>query len=157
MWELGHKEKGWALKNQRFQIVVLEKTPESPLDCKEIKPVNLKGNEPRMFIGKTDAEAEAPILWPSDVESNHWKRSWGWERLRARREVGDRIKWLDGITDSMDMSLSKLWEILKDKEAWSPLVHRVPKGQTQLSIWKTTTTTNNLVQYIINMNIKYAL
>ena len=65
MWELDHKE-GWVPKNWCLQIVVLEKTPESPLDCKEIKPVNPKGNESWIFIGTADAEAKAPILWPSD-------------------------------------------------------------------------------------------
>ena len=68
MWELDHKE-GWALKNWCFWTVVLEKTPESPLDCKEIKPVHPKGNQPWIFIGRTDATAEAPILWPPDVKS----------------------------------------------------------------------------------------
>ena len=70
MWELDHKE-GWALKNWCFSTVVLEKTFESPLDCKEIKPVNPKGNQPWIFIGRTDAEAEAPILWSPDVKSQH--------------------------------------------------------------------------------------
>ena len=68
MWELDHK-KGWALKNWCFQTVVLDKTLESPLDCKEIKPVNPKGNQPQIFIGRTDAEVEALILWPPDVKS----------------------------------------------------------------------------------------
>ena len=68
VWELGHKE-GWAPKNWCFRIVELEKTLVSPLDCKEIKPVNPKGNQPWLFIGRTDAEAEAPILWPPDVKS----------------------------------------------------------------------------------------
>ena len=68
MWELGHKE-GWVSKNWSFQITVLDKTLESPLDCKEIKPVNPKGNQPWIFIGRTDAEAEAPILWPPGAKS----------------------------------------------------------------------------------------
>ena len=68
VWELDYKE-GWTLKNWCFLIVVLEKTLESPLDCKEIKPINLKGNEPWIFIGMTDTEAEAPILWPPDEKS----------------------------------------------------------------------------------------
>ena len=84
MWELGHKE-DWALKNWCFQTVVREKTLESPLDSKEIKPVNPKGNQPWIFIGRADAEAEALILWPPDAKSwlIHWKRSWWWERFRA--------------------------------------------------------------------------
>ena len=88
MWELDHKE-GWALKNWWFWIVVLENnTLESPLESKEIKPVNPKGNQPWIFIERTDAEA--PILWPPNAESTHWKRSWCWERLRAGGEGGDR-------------------------------------------------------------------
>ena len=85
MWELNHKE-GWMLKNWCFWTVVLEKTLQSPLDCKEIKPVSPKGNQPWTFIGRTDADVEDPKLWPSDVKNclTHWKRPWGWEKLRAR-------------------------------------------------------------------------
>ena len=89
MWELDPKE-GWELKNWCFQIVVLEKTLESPLDCKKIKPVNSKGNQSWIFVGRTTAEADAPILWPPDVRSWHWKRSWCWERLKEKGEGGDR-------------------------------------------------------------------
>ena len=84
MWELDHQE-GWALKNWCFQTVLLEKTLQSPLDCKEIKPLNPKGNQPRIFIGRTDAKAETPVLWLL----THWKTPWCWERLRAR-EGGNR-------------------------------------------------------------------
>ena len=89
MWELDHQE-GWRPKNLCFQIAVLKKTLESPLDCKEIKPVNPKGNWPWIFIGRTDAEAEAPILWPWCEELIHWKRPWCWQRMRAGREGDDR-------------------------------------------------------------------
>ena len=81
MWELEHKE-GWTLKNLCFQTVVLEKSLESPLDCKEIKPINSKGDHPWIFIGRTDAEAEAPVLWPPDVKRTHLKSPWCWERLK---------------------------------------------------------------------------
>ena len=91
MWELEHKE-GWALKNWCFWIIMLEKTLEGPLDCKEIKSVNPKGNQSWIFIGKTDTEAVALILWPPDSKRTHWKRPWCWERLREGRE-GDNIKW----------------------------------------------------------------
>ena len=115
MWELGHKE-GWALKNWCFQIVVLEKTLESPLDNKAIKPVSPKENQPWIFIGRADTEAEAPILGPPDVEEPiHWKRPWCWERLNKRKRDQQRIRWLDSITDSADRNLSKLLEIVKDK------------------------------------------
>ena len=108
IWELDYKE-SWAPKNWCFWTVVLEKTLESPLYCKEIKPVHPKGDQSWIFIGRTDVEAEAPIVWPPDVKLTHWKRPWYWERLKEGRE-GDRQRmgWLDGITDLMDMSLSKL-------------------------------------------------
>ena len=89
IWELDYKE-SWAPKNWCFWIVVREKTLENPLDCKDIKPVNPKGNQFWIFIERTDAEAEAPILWPPDAESTHWKRPWCWERLKAGGEGDDR-------------------------------------------------------------------
>ena len=90
MWEMDHKE-GWVLKNLCFWTMVLEKTLESPMDYKEIKPVNTKANQSWIFIGRTDAEA--PILCPRDVKSQlHWKRPWCWERLKAGRE-GDERGW----------------------------------------------------------------
>ena len=89
MWELDYKE-SWALKNWCFWTVVLEKTLESPLNCKEIQPVHPKGNQSWVFNGRTDAEAETPILWPSCEELTHWKRPWCWERLKAGGEGDDR-------------------------------------------------------------------
>ena len=98
MWELDHKE-GWVLKNGCFWTVVLEKTLESPFDCKEIKLVNPIGNQPWIFTGRTDAEAEAPILWPpaakSPITGKHPDA--GKDRGRRRRRW-QRVKWLDGIT-----------------------------------------------------------
>ena len=88
MWELDHKGSS-APKNWCFWTMVLEKTLESPLDSKEIKPVNPKGNQSWIFIGSTDAKAETPILWPPE-ELTHWKRPWCWQRLKAGREVCDR-------------------------------------------------------------------
>ena len=116
VWELDHKE-GWMLKNWCFQTVVLEKTLESPLDCKEIKPVNPKGNQYWIFIGKTDTEA--PILWPLMQRADSLKKTLMLGKIEARRRRWwQRIRWLDDITDLMDMNLSRLLEIVTDREAW---------------------------------------
>ena len=136
MCELDHKE-AWGLKNWYFQTVVLENILESPLDSKGIKPVNPKRNQSWIFIGRTDAEAKAPILWPSDGKT--WligkdpDAAIDWEQEKRAK----RMKLLDGITDSMHMSLSKLREIVKDREAWHAAVHRVTKNQTWLNDWTT--------------------
>ena len=133
MWELDYKE-SWALKNRCFQTVVLEKTFESPLESKEIKPINHTGNQSWIFTGRTDAETEAPILRPPDAKSKLIEKYPVLGNIESRRRRGcQRTRRLDGITDSVDMSLSKLWGMVKDREAWHAAIHRVSKSQTGLS------------------------
>ena len=144
MWELDCEE-SWVLKNWCFWTVVLEKTLENPLDCKEIQLVHPKEDQSWVFIGRTDAEAETPILWPPDVKN--WiigkdpdtGRDWGQE------EKGKTVDEMAGWHHRLDRhGLSKFWELLMDREAWRTVIYGVAKSWTWLSDWTETTQPTSL-------------
>ena len=135
MWELDHKE-SWALKNWYFWIVVLEKTLKSPLDCKEIKPVNPKENQSWIYSGRTDAEAEPPLFWsPDSKTTDSLEKTLMLGKTEGKRRGQQRMRWLDNISNSIELYVRKLREIVKDRRAWGAAVYEVEKSWTWLSNW----------------------
>ena len=128
------KAERWKI--DAFWTVVLEKTLESSLDCKEIQAVHPKGDQSWVFIGRTDAEAETPILWPPHAKSWLTGKDPDTGRDWVQEEKGMiEDRWLGGITDLIDLSLSKLRELLMDRKAWRAAIHGVTKSRTRLSNW----------------------
>ena len=138
MWDLDSKE-DWVPKNWCFWTVVLEKTLESPLDGKEIQPVHPKGNQSWICIGRTAVEAETPMPWPPDAKNQLFGKDPDAGKDWRREEKGTRMRWLDDINDALDMSLSRLRELVMDRKAWHATVMGLQRvgydWATELNWW----------------------
>ena len=139
LWKLDRRE-GRTPKNWCLRTVVLEKTFESLLDSKEIKPVNINGDKPWIFTGGTDAKAEVPVFSSLMWTDDSLEKSLMLGKSEGRRRGHQSMRWLDGITDAVNMNLGKLWEMVRDRKAQRAAVHGVAKSRTQLGNWTTATT-----------------